>query len=1229
MKSEYKPPKKLPFQGGSHPSRIEHIECLHLMYCNSPSQVYVVKELHRTPHYTIYPSQLENLLAILRVHKFDVENKVIEYRADRSHVDPDAFLQVYNDSTPEFNDISCPFELLNFQHAAEVAAKTDAGTRGNQIRCGGVTHQSLTGVHEGTGVSMPRFFARNEDFADSMANMSSLCRALLLDPDPDPGDLLAMERRQLFAEAIHPANFLEGISFLVYTAGRSEKCSDWATFLTKCHVDDCNAQTKGRNYLVAASRWVVDYAGISPGELPFLKRIAIVGYHRSVVDHFIRRMTIVRPVVNDLNPFWHSLAVCRQGLNYEFFLHFSFDRVYYPGDLFIMKSSINKTFFISTIVYTMYQVSEKYDLSLHQMIELVYVATLTSGSPYGFCCLLPRLMEKVNLKVDNLVLAFCELAQQDQNGIIGGVMPRCQVSLNKNISGSQINSSLDCIYHVITNANRNNKGITQTLYDNMVLDLKVGVHAVGDLLASHMVYILCLLGVLEDPAWCTFAKVAEGTETAEKLRKDYGVPTNDNAMVLQSVARKYQITVPEAECLMCEGTRKYQKYDFYTIGQSLLVIGLNDEKHPVVLRIDADGTVTRMHTFVSSEKAERNSFVRIKDNAIVPVFPRDGKPKSATYSHIKFLSRAESVAYYNRVKDIPRELMGEFFWEYQKERAKWPREKKKATTMSDNSEYLAVELAPDLFPADVTWANLQSYIPQPARPSCSNPIRPHNSSSIRQKWSTGCTSQFFLDKQWILGDMIASNHGKLSRTELQNGPAFKQPSLAELLEERRKNSVLIGTIFPTVEPTEFSPRPAEFAINNKANMQSGHVVDGDATAVDSMTPKTDSPPKRKQLSGKIGQSQKKKTGNSPPHSDSPAPSLHSTASPDPSMHSLDDPDDESWTESNSRLQKCVRKKRKKTDGKTRCTPKTRRNMESGQPVTQNTHQSASKYIDDESLRSYTNSATQEIQTDCIMAEDMDSEDVTFMKPKSSTYSWLSESKQLLQMTHGSGSDTNPIINKNYFCFIDLCFFIFAGRHMKDRLEKDLYYKVTVHSVYRQDGSKERSPLYYADLTCALTGKKYETSQQSEAEKNGSGIDNHRLILGREKDVGFIEQRYCYTTKELATAAVEWSLFVLVPSSSHRANRTLWMTQQDNKKKVVNPGSYLTLWCTHKLKKLITRPIFTTNRHVPMTFLSDTSVSRRSTIDDRKVPPSKHISTIHFMSVPPKQGHSSVPSYIGF
>ena len=102
----------LKHQGGLNPKHSDFISHVHVVHpCFL--QLYVAKELHLHPHYSIAPTDLD----LFRSHCFQVledEHDYIEYTADQSYL-TGSFLQIWNGGSPEFRRVAQYFFNIGFR----------------------------------------------------------------------------------------------------------------------------------------------------------------------------------------------------------------------------------------------------------------------------------------------------------------------------------------------------------------------------------------------------------------------------------------------------------------------------------------------------------------------------------------------------------------------------------------------------------------------------------------------------------------------------------------------------------------------------------------------------------------------------------------------------------------------------------------------------------------------------------------------------------------------------------------------------------------------------------------------------------------------------------------------------------------------------------------------------------------------------------------------------------
>jgi hypothetical protein len=213
-------------------NRIKAIRCVHLVR-SSEKQVYTVRHLHCTPHYSIPPNTLSAF--ILSLDKLGLRYRVYEH--NRSYIGGAYFLNVWNSGTDEFapihgfvDDLCLPKLYSSLNKKGHYVKK-----RNNfQVSCGFTQlnyeePNSLIDVHE----FKPSETKATKQYVDKFVCMSELSKELKLSiACTGSTDLSYCRRQKEFAKQIHPNNCYEGLTVGLYsTAGQ----------LLQMHCDDNNA----------------------------------------------------------------------------------------------------------------------------------------------------------------------------------------------------------------------------------------------------------------------------------------------------------------------------------------------------------------------------------------------------------------------------------------------------------------------------------------------------------------------------------------------------------------------------------------------------------------------------------------------------------------------------------------------------------------------------------------------------------------------------------------------------------------------------------------------------------------------------------------------------------------------------------------------------------------------------------------------------------------------------
>jgi hypothetical protein len=205
------------------PKRLDHIKRVHVVF-SSEKQVYIVGDLHRTPHYSILPCQLECFLQSLEVRRLDYN----VYHRHRSYVEDGSFIKVYNVGTEEFRGLYSLIQDLRLGEMQAVLNKPPllVCKRNNyQLSCGYSCQafqprSSLANRHE----CKPALTNATKQHEDKFVIMSRISKKLNL-PIACTGKQSSPfnERLAEFAREVHKNNCYEGLTIGMYysTAGQT------------------------------------------------------------------------------------------------------------------------------------------------------------------------------------------------------------------------------------------------------------------------------------------------------------------------------------------------------------------------------------------------------------------------------------------------------------------------------------------------------------------------------------------------------------------------------------------------------------------------------------------------------------------------------------------------------------------------------------------------------------------------------------------------------------------------------------------------------------------------------------------------------------------------------------------------------------------------------------------------------------------------------------------------
>jgi len=403
-----------------------------------------------------------------------------------------------------------------------------------------------------------------------------------------------------YAVKIHPDNRAESITLSLSAVGNDK--------YLLAHVDHLNDVEQGYQYNVS-------YYGYHPVQNSSkLRRMHIGIYSRRVCGTTSHRSSKARDLFDDLVSFLDALP--RELLEY------SPEAVVDGVDLWVNEESAgplaagngkgsqvlgeeigrrrvhaNKFVMYSAYASTLLEwIGERSKagktVSVPEIVDAVFSTTLTPsprswrrvfrsvtdelGVQLNGGARLPHYQHKLPLAAQFMIKSL----ELNHGSVGGGSWRRFQPSLSNNVEVEKVVNSLKNLLSLIEEVN----GTTRQLRDDGLHDsdcddelAKVsrsavevmkrsvangGLHGVGELHAHHVLSILSLLGIVEDPVHSLNASISQGTDTARFLSREYSITTPSHFKSLmrflskQSFGKHGKLSPCLIENLICELGRR-------------------------------------------------------------------------------------------------------------------------------------------------------------------------------------------------------------------------------------------------------------------------------------------------------------------------------------------------------------------------------------------------------------------------------------------------------------------------------------------------------------------------------------------------------------------------------------------------------------------------------------------------------------------------------------------------
>jgi hypothetical protein len=238
----------------------------------------------------------------------------------------------------------------------------------------------------------------------------------------------------------------------------------------------------------------------------------------------------------------------------------------------VRDAHMDKACYLSTFVYVLLSMINKFGLSLEQVLEIVIPMGWVT-EPYKLCSTLIQWVKSAELPDGNLTVALVKEIGENMRGFGSGPRSRHQIKCSKPFRAEVMYNGLRLLRHVVLHCNAIPAPLTSAtkileLYKKCIKDLR-GVFNFGSMGSQHVLAILSMCRVIKHVGLATVAMVGKDTGSFKTVTKQFGIHPAQLDGLIKTVALHFHCNRAVAENLICESLRKSKAYDFQFRGQSL------------------------------------------------------------------------------------------------------------------------------------------------------------------------------------------------------------------------------------------------------------------------------------------------------------------------------------------------------------------------------------------------------------------------------------------------------------------------------------------------------------------------------------------------------------------------------------------------------------------------------------------------------------------------------------
>jgi hypothetical protein len=437
----------------------------------------------------------------------------IVYLPDRSYVQSGSFLQVWNHSTPQWDDIHEEYDACGFPVARRGVSQFSMSDRGNRSISLGFTGMSYQ-PDPATFVQKPVMRDETLHWKKHMQSLSSLQAACGARPPPED------HRFRDFGRLIHPDNFLEGITVGV---------TDLLTENVSCHLDTQNDRSTGFNTVIVASE-------IKDGE-----RLIQGGYFKSCVFAYCSRQQVTCPVIASASVLFGEIVEW-ENRNHTIHHHNK------PGQ---PPACIDKCVRLAPFVHILVDLIRTFRLNFVQTIEALLPITFVTASVYWVVG--SQWIQSKKLPAPNLARAFHDIATTNaKNSELTLSLPPIEC----------LEASLYHLRHHIQAVN--SCDTNRHSYHHLVLEIQKTCGQSGSvsmLPIEDLVTVAVLAGVITHSKLANQACLSRSTPTLLAIKSTSDCTTISQACgLVKAVARALDVSLPVSHALFRQKLNLDQSY---------------------------------------------------------------------------------------------------------------------------------------------------------------------------------------------------------------------------------------------------------------------------------------------------------------------------------------------------------------------------------------------------------------------------------------------------------------------------------------------------------------------------------------------------------------------------------------------------------------------------------------------------------------------------------------------